>query len=554
MFDGWGLAPPSHGNAITLAKTPNMNSYYEKYPHGELIAAGESVGLPAGEVGNSEVGHLTAGVGRVIYQSLKRINISIDNKEFFSNKSLASTINHAVKNGSNLHVMGLIGSGNVHSNTDHLFAIMEYCKKVNFDRLYLHLFTDGRDAPPDDGFNVIGRIESKINSLKVGQIASITGRYYAMDRDGRWERIKRTYDLLVSGIGNTAVSATEAMRASYAAGKTDEFVEPVLITPGGNTPPLIASNDALIYFNFRVDRARELTMAFTLPNFEKINLEDYGFETKKDYVASEDGVTTFVRTNMPTNIFVTTMTEYQKGLPVSAVLFPPQDKFPDSIVEVISKHNLKQFHLAESEKERMVTYYFGGMNAESFPGEDVVIIPSPNVPTYDRKPEMSAYKLVREFKKAINKNIYSFVVMNFANPDMVAHSGNLQATIKAIEVVDHCISEIVKKTLSVDGTVMISADHGNAEELLSFEYQSFFYTTEQGDPNTDHSFNPVPILVINNSYENRSDLILSGTLADIAPTILGMMDIDKPAVMTGHCLFKKAAASKKPVQPQRNTA
>lgn len=536
IYDGWGLAPPSKGNAITQAKTPNMDSYYGLYPHGQLIASGESVGLPAGEVGNSEVGHLTVGVGRVIYQSLKRINISIKNGEFYENSAINSAVNHAIHNKSNLHIMGLISSGKVHSSVEHLYAMLQFCKSKKFERVYLHLFTDGRDAPPNDGLNVISQIQDKINLMKIGKIASLTGRYFAMDRDGRWERINRIYNLLTLSKGITANDPITAIKASYAQGKTDEFVEPTIITSNGY-PPTISDNDACVFFNFRVDRARELTMAFTMPDFEKLDLKSFGFEQRDRNKNLKGVVTTFAREKIVKNLFFVTMTEYQKGLPVSAIAFPPQTAFPNSLSEILSKNNLLHFHLAESEKERMVTYYFRGMSSEAFAGEDVLIVPSPDVATYDKKPEMSIHKLVKEFKKAIGLDIYSFIVLNFANPDMVAHSGSLPAATKAIEHVDKAVGEIVTKALSVNGTVIISADHGNVEELLSFENSSFYYTTEKGDMNTDHSFNPVPVLIINKHLQNRSDVIMTGTLADIAPTILGILKLPVPKEMEGKNLL-----------------
>ena len=535
-LDGWGFAPPSDGNAITQAKTPNMDSYFRDYPHGDLIASGESVGLPAGEVGNSEVGHLTMGVGRVIYQSLKRINISIETGEFYENDAFVKAIYHARENNSAVHFMGLISSGSVHSDKEHLFALLQTAKKHEFSNVFLHLFTDGRDAPPNDGLNVVSEVQSKVDFMKVGKIATISGRYFAMDRDARWERIKKAYDAMTTGAGNKANSAVEAMKNSYANGKTDEFVEPVVILDEGQAHT-VKDNDACIYFNFRVDRARELTMAFTLPNFESINAAEYGFQVDEGAYQSTEGVTTFQRQVKLSRLFFVTMTEYQKNLPVQAIAFPPQTNFPQSLPELLSKRGLKQFHLAESEKERMVTYYFRGMSSTPFDGESVLIVPSPKVPTYDTKPEMSAYKIVKEFKKALRKDVYSFFMLNFANPDMVAHSGNVEATIKAIEHVDKAVGEVVSSAVERGGTVLISADHGNAEELLTFPASTFYYTTAKGDVNTDHSSNPVPILIISKVLKGNNQQMLKGTLSDIAPTILAIMNMEKPAVMQGRNLL-----------------
>lgn len=530
VLDGWGLAPPSHGNAITLAKTPNMDSFYANYPHGELIASGESVGLPATEVGNSEVGHLALGVGRVIYQSLKRINIAIEDGSFFDNPVFEKAATHALKKNSSLHLVGLVGSGNVHSNTEHLYALLQFCKKNNLSKVYLHLFCDGRDSPPDEALAIIGQIEEKLKLMELGKIATISGRYFAMDRDARWERIQKVYDTMTQGVGKQAPDALSAVKASYAEGKTDEFIEPVAILDNGVTHT-INDNDSVIFFNFRVDRARELTMAFCLPNFETAQLEEFGFQPEARVKAQ-----TFVRVKKPANLFFVTMTEYHKNMPVSGVAFPPQHSFVDSIPEILSKNNLQSLHLAESEKERMVTYYFRGMNSTPFPGEHVLIVPSPKVATYDKKPEMSAYLILKELNKAVSRNQYSFVVMNFANPDMVAHSGNIQATVKAVEIIDKVLGDLVKIVLEKNGVILITADHGNAEELLSFPNQTFYYTTSEGERNTDHSSNPVPILIISNSLK-KQPVVLKGTLADIAPTICGIMKLPVPEVMTGKNLF-----------------
>ncbi|OGM32106.1 phosphoglycerate mutase (2,3-diphosphoglycerate-independent) [Candidatus Woesebacteria bacterium RIFCSPHIGHO2_01_FULL_44_21] len=527
-LDGWGLAPPSKGNAISLAKTPNMDYLYSNFPHGELIASGESVGLPATEVGNSEVGHLTMGVGRVIYQSLKRINIAIEDGSFYENAAFDKATRHVLSNNSSIHLIGLVGSGNVHSNTNHLYALLQFCKKNNLSRVYLHLFCDGRDAPPNEGAGIISQIQAKLSLMKVGKIATICGRYYAMDRDARWDRVQKTYDAMTKGAGRQATDAVEVVRQSYSQGKSDEFIEPTVILENG-VAHTINDNDAAVFFNFRVDRARELTMAFVLPNFEHTNVAEFGFQLEQN--------TTFERAKKINNLFFVTMTEYHKNFPVSAIAFPPQYNFPDSLTEILTKNNIKSLHLAESEKERMVTFYFRGMNATAFAGETTVIVPSPKVDTYDKKPEMSADALLAEFKRGIAKNIYKFVLINFANPDMVAHSGNIPATVKAIEVVDKVLGEITKIALEKEGVLVISADHGNAEELLTFPSQTFYYTTSVGEENTDHSSNPVPIVVASNQLKGRAAIVLQGTLADIAPTICAIMKLQAPASMTGKNLF-----------------
>lgn len=524
-LDGWGLAPPSKGNAIATARTPNMDSFYKSYPHGQLIASGESVGLPAGEVGNSEVGHLAMGVGRVIYQSLKRINLSIADNSFYDIEAFKNVSKYVIANNSKLHLMGLVSSGNVHASLAHLYALLQLCKKNNVKQVHLHLFTDGRDAPPKEGVEIMRQIEEKISLLGVGHIASISGRYYAMDRDARWERVKMAYDAIVSGVGRQAEDAVSAMEIMYKEGKTDEFVEPTVIRSQGKAFT-IDDGDGVIFFNFRVDRARELTMALTLPDFEDGGTAKFGYST--------DG---FERTKRPASIFFVSMTEYHKDYPVNAIAFPPQYNFPDSLPEILSKHNLTSLHLAESEKERMVTYYFRGMRSEPFPFEDVVIVPSPHVPTYDKKPEMAAYDILRELKKRLSSGKYSFAVLNFANPDMVAHSGNIEATIKAIEHVDKILGELTSFVLKRNGVILITADHGNAEELLTFPNKTFYYTTDEGDRNTDHSSNPVPIIILANDLRGRAGIALTGTLADIAPTICAIMNLEVPSSMSGKNLL-----------------
>lgn len=527
-LDGWGLAPPSRGNAISIAKTPNMDSLYANYPHGELIASGESVGLPATEVGNSEVGHLTLGVGRVIYQSLKRINIAIEDGSFYENKAFEAATRHVLTNNSSMHLIGLVSSGNVHSNIDHLYALLQFCKKNNLSRVYLHLFCDGRDAPPNEGVEMLAGIQARLELMKLGKIATVSGRYYAMDRDARWARVQKTYDAITSGAGRQAYSPIDAVKQSYSEGKSDEFIEPTVIIENGKAHT-IDDNDAAIFFNFRVDRARELTMAYVLPDFEHTNTAQFGLQ-------SEGGIT-FERTKKVKNLFFVTMTQYHKDFPVSAVAFPPQFNFPDSLPETFSKNHINSLHLAESEKERMVTFYFRGMNATPFPMEKSIIVPSPKVETYDKKPEMSALNILNEFEKGISKNIYRFIIINFANPDMVAHSGNIEATVKAIEVVDRILGEVIKTVLTKNGVLIITADHGNAEELLTFPNQTFYYTTNIGAKNTDHSTNPVPVVIASNSLKGRVEVILKGTLADIAPTICAIMKIPVPASMTGKNLL-----------------
>lgn len=533
ILDGYGIAPPSSGNAITQARTPNLNFYQENFLYTQLIAAGESVGLPANEDGNSEVGHLTIGAGRVIFQSLKRINLSIENGSFFENPALVGAVAHVRAQNSRLHVMGLVGSGNVHSSMNHLYAVIEFAKRNNIQHVFLHLFTDGRDAPPQEAKSIVAEIENKIQDMKLGTIASITGRYWALDRDRRWERTKSVYDALVLGKGVPANSSKEAIDRAYAQGQYDEFIPPTVVTKGGSPVGTIQDNDAVIFTNFRIDRPRQLTMAFTMPDFETVH--NFMFGDVLEHTGHNEGITvnkTFVREKIMKNLFFVTMTEYQKGIPVSAIAFPPED-VQNSLSSVIAQAGLRQMHMAESEKERMVTFYFDGLKEERFAGEDTYIVSSPKVATYDKKPEMSVKKLVSQFKRVLARGEYHFIVLNFANPDMVAHSGNLKATIKAIEIVDKMVGELVSATLKADGTVLITADHGNAEELLTYENSSFYFTSEKGSVNTEHSDNPVPLFVIGNWAYKKGKQVPRGSLSDVAPTILGMMNIAIPTDMKG---------------------
>jgi len=567
VLDGFGLAPASAGNAITQAKTPNIDRLYSLYPHGELIASGESVGLPANEVGNSEVGHLTMGAGRVIFQRLKRINAAIEDNSFFENRAFLHAASHLAKFNSKLHLMGLVSSGNVHSSLNHLYAILKFCKKADIASVYLHLFTDGRDAPPDQGATTIDQVEAFLKEEGVGKIATISGRYFAMDRDRRWKRTQKTYEAMVLGRGVYANTAIDAVKAAYSKGKTDEFIEPTVIVGSGKlevgsekenrtshisnpsshiTPhtsvakPIatVDDNDAVIFFNFRIDRPIQLTMAFVLGEFEKLKSFEFGHVPGMGKREEEVKVgTTFKREKIARNLFFVTMTEYHKKLPVSSVAFGPQI-VEGSLSTILTGQGLRHVHIAESEKERMVTHYFDGLRDESLAGEDILIVPSPRVSTYDKKPQMSVYKLVKRFKKALGKGIYHFFIVNFANPDMVAHSGNIKATIRAVEHVDRAVAELIQEILSVDGTLIITADHGNAEELLAYPSTSFFFTTSEGELSTDHSNNPVPIIIVANWLAHNPKKLGRGSLGDVAPTILSIMGLAVPKLITGRNLLE----------------
>ena len=543
IMDGFGMAPASKGNAISFAKTPNYNKYLKIYPHGSLIASGESVGLPANEVGNSEVGHLTLGAGRVILQSLKKIDVAIEKGRFYDNQAFLTAASHVKKNNSKFHIMGLVSSGRVHSSLNHLYALLQFCKKEEVDKVFLHLFTDGRDSPPQEGIEIVEKIQNHLKDIRLGKIASISGRYYAMDRDRRWDRIEKTYKALVFGRGIQATSAVEAMRASYVNGQTDEFVEPTVIIRDtrheirGKPVATINDNDAVVFFNFRIDRPKQLTMAFTLPDFENLKFFDFGHDPKTEKRLDEAKAgTTFIREKIPKNLFFVTMTRYQKGLPVSAVAYGPEE-VPNPLAVILSKSGRKQIHMSESEKGRLVTYYFDGFREEFVAGEEKLIVASPKIETYDKKPEMSLPKLISEFKKQLKKGKFHFFLLNFANPDMVGHSGNIKATVEAVECVDKYLGELVKAVLAVEGTIVVTADHGNAEELLTFPTSTYFYTTAKGSVNTEHSNNPVPLIIIGNSFKGQSVQLSQGTLGDVAPTILGLMGVQKPVEMTGRNLF-----------------
>jgi len=538
ILDGYGAAPPSSGNAISLAKTPTFDSLLENYPNTQLIAAGESVGLPANEEGNTEVGHLTIGAGRVVLQELKRINLAIENGSFFNNRALLNLANHVKSKNSKLHIFSLVGSGKVHSSMDHLYAVLQFFKKEALDRVFLHLFTDGRDAPPKEAGEIVDGLEHFLSVTKSGTIASISGRYFAMDRDRRWDRIEGVYKALVFGEGLGAKSAKEAIEQAYSRNQTDEFIEPTVVVSSHGEPALVSDGDGVIFTNFRIDRPRELTMSFVVPDFENLggrSFDETGGGGKNE---SSKTASTFNRVKVPRDLFFVTMTQYHKNIPVSDVAFPPAN-VDKPLASIISDAGMTQLHMSESEKERFVTYYFNGLREGAFPNEDRIIVPSPKVATYDLKPEMSLPELSGLFVKHIKSAKYNFCVVNFANPDMVAHTGNLKATIRAVEFTDNYLSHVVKAILSMDGTIIVTADHGNAEELLNFPASSFFYTTKEGTINTDHSNNPVPVVVASKALLGKKiSQVKRGGLADIAPTVLNVMGLGIPPDMTGRSLLE----------------
>ncbi len=530
ILDGWGLAPDSPGNAISLSKTVNMDKFWLSYPHTNIEASGQAVGLPRGEDGNTETGHINMGAGRIVYQDLERINMTVADGSYFQNSVLVGAIEHAKKNNSNLHLMGLVGAGGVHSNLDHLFALIHLSASLSFDRLFIHVFTDGRDSPPTAAKTYIKRLEQVLEKEKVGKIASVMGRYWAMDRDQRWERTKRAYFALTKGEATLVGSAEEAIDLSYAEGKTDEFVEPCVIKNEKGEPLVsVKDNDSIIFFNFRIDRPRQLTKAFVFKDFKKANIV-FDNESKSEKTeAPASPVDPFDRGKTLENLYFVTMTDYGKSINEAGAkpAFPPEI-IEDPISRSMSVAGLKQLKITESEKERFVTFYFNGLREQAFPDEDRTIIASPKVPTYDQKPEMSAYELTETLMSKIQESFYKFVVVNFPNADMVGHTGNIGAAVKAIEILDECIGKIANFVLAREGALIITADHGNVEEMINLS---------SGEIDTEHSTNPVPFIAISHKFMSKPQMLKSGILADIAPTILSLMNIPIPTNMSGRNLL-----------------
>lgn len=537
ILDGWGLAQPGPGNAISLAKTVNINRLWASYPHTQLTASGEAVGLPRDQAGNTETGHLNLGAGKIVYQDLERINMAIADGSFFENNTLAEAVNHCRKFNSNLHYLGLVGAGGVHSNMEHLYALIQFAKRQDFSNLFIHVFTDGRDSPPTSSSGYISMLRKILEKEGTGQIASIMGRYWAMDRDRRWERTAKAYFALTNGQGNLVKTPEEAINLSYTEGKTDEFIEPSLISNQHGQPvTLIRDNDALVFFNFRIDRPRQLTAAFIISDFSEKNLamefDPYLERYAKTHLPSKifQEQKLFERGRALNNLFFGTMTEYSKSLVAAGakVLFPPE-KIMLSLGRVISEKNLRQLRVAESEKERFVTFYFNGQIENAFPAEERLIIPSSSVPTYDQKPEMSSREITEKvLEKLKTGNNYSFILINYANPDMVGHTGNIGPAVTACEVVDECVGQLANFVLAYGGHLIITSDHGNAEEMINLK-------TNQID--TEHNANPVPFICVSKNLLGKSTFLQSGILADIAPTILSLLSLDIPADMTGRNLL-----------------
>lgn len=501
VLDGWGVNPRTQGNAILKAATPHMDSLAERYPLTTISISGLDVGLPEGQMGNSEVGHMHLGSGRVVYQDLTLIHRAIDDGTFFSNRVFLEAVRAAKKIGGRLHVMGLLGDGGVHSHQRHQEALIEIGCRERMESIFLHLFLDGRDTPPTSAEQFVRQLEAKIEACPSVRIATLSGRYYAMDRDKRWERTEKAYLALSEGAGVQAASALEAVGKSYQNNITDEFVLPTVIR-GAFPEAAIRNGDAVVFFNFRADRARQLTRAFTEEGFQEFPRE------RRIAVAS----------------FVT-MTEYDKTFQLP-VAFPPRE-LANILGEVASRSGIRQLRIAETEKYAHVTYFFNGGQEKKFPLEDRILVPSvKEVPTYDLKPEMKAQEITERLVQAMRERRYGLVILNYANADMVGHSGNFAATVRACEVVDRCIGQVVKVLLEENGRAIITGDHGNAEQMIDYE---------TGNIHTAHTSNPVPLILVDE--ELRSCRLRSGTAIDVAPTILGLFGISQPAEMTGRPLI-----------------
>lgn len=513
IFDGWGIAPPNRANAIRLAETPVFDRLIATYPTMVAQSAGEAVGLPWGEMGNSEVGHLNIGAGKILYQDLPRITKSITDGSFYETPAFRSAIDHVRTHKSKLHLMGMLSSGGVHSFHEHLYGLLELCAKEKIDQTYIHAFLDGRDVPYNSGKNFVAKLQKTLQKLGTGKIATLSGRFWAMDRDRHWDRIQKAYDAMVSGTSeHRTTDALAAVEGSYKAGVYDEeFVPTVLTAEDGKPLATVQEGDAVIFFNFRNDRARQLTHAFVDPKFEGFN-----------------------RPLIP-NLFFVTMTEYEAGLPVTVAF--PKEHIDMPLAKVVSDAGLKQLHIAETEKYAHVTFFFNGGREEAFPGEERVLIPSPSVPSYAQKPEMSARAITDRVVEELTKGNFDLYVINFANADMVGHTGAMPSIIKAIEMLDSCLGRIVDATLAANGTMLITADHGNAEESMNLQ---------TGVINKEHSTNPVPVIIVGRQWEGQnviggrdlSSIPAVGFLADVAPTVLELMGLPKPPSMTGRSLLQ----------------
>ena len=501
ILDGFGTNDNTDGNAVTTAKTSNIDKLMKKYQTTEVYTSGLKVGLPEGQMGNSEVGHTNIGAGRIVYQDLTKITKSIEDGDFFTIPEFSEAIENCKKYNSKLHILGLLSDGGVHSHIRHLYGLLEMAKRRDFENVYVHCFLDGRDTPPASAEGYIMQLEEKMKEKNLGKIASISGRYYAMDRDKRWDRVKKCYDALVNGEGEKATSATIAIEDSYQKEVFDEFVVPTVICNGDTPIATIENHDSVIFFNFRPDRAREITRTIVDKDFNE-------FETKK------------------LDTYFVCFTNYDETMPNVKIAFK-KEPLVNTLGEVLANNGLTQLRIAETEKYAHVTFFFNGGEEKQYAGEDRILVPSPKVATYDLKPEMSAYEVTDNVVKAINSDKYDVIILNYANPDMVGHTGSLPAAIKAIETIDECVGKVVEAMLAHNGTMLITADHGNAEQMIDYK---------TGEPHTAHTTNPVPLILVT---ENSDLKIKSGKLADLAPTILELLNIEKPTEMTGESILVK---------------
>ena len=503
IMDGVGLSDEEEGNAFKQAKTPNLDRLINEYPNASLDCKGLAVGLPVGQMGNSEVGHMSIGAGRVIYQDLTLITKEIEEGKFFKNEALNEAIEHVKKNNSSLHLMGLLSDGGVHSHIEHLFALLKLAKDNDISNVYVHAFMDGRDTPPTSGMDYLKALEEKEKELGIGKIATISGRYYAMDRDNRWEREALAYNAMVFGEGNKFKTVQKAIENSYEAQEFDEFVKPIVITDEeGICIGRIKDNDAVIFFNFRPDRAREITRALTDDEFEHIDRRNGKIQ----------------------NLKFITMTEYDETIKNVVVAYK-KPAIINTLGEYVSKKGKTQLRIAETEKYAHVTFFFNGGEEKTYNGEDRILVPSPKVPTYDEKPEMSAYEITDKVLEAIESEKYDMIIMNYANGDMVGHTGNMEKTVLAVEAVDECVGKVIKLIEEKGGEAIITADHGNCEQMIDLK---------TGEPVTSHTTNKVPVIVVS----KRVKSIESGTLTDLAPTMLELMGLEKPVEMTGKAIIR----------------
>ena len=502
ILDGFGINEKTEGNAVKLANIPNLNEILKSNPNTIIHTSGLEVGLPEGQMGNSEVGHTNIGAGRIVYQDLAKITKAIEDGDFFSLPEFVKAIENCRKNNSKLHIMGLLSDGGVHSHNRHLYALLEMAKRRDFENVYVHCFLDGRDTPPASGEGYIAELEEKMKEKGIGQIATLSGRFYSMDRDKRWERVSKAYDALVNGVGEKANSAISAIEESYQKEVFDEFVKPTVITNKNGEPVAkIEDGDSVIFFNFRPDRAREITRSIVDKNFD-------GFETKK------------------MDTYFVCMTPYDETMPNVEVAYK-KEEIKNTFGEYISSKGLKQLRIAETEKYAHVTFFFNGGEEKQYKGEDRILVPSPKVETYDLKPEMSAYEVTDKVVEAIKSEKYDSIILNYANPDMVGHTGNIEAAIKALEAIDECVSRVVKAINEVGGILLITADHGNSEQMIDYK---------TGEPYTAHTTNPVPLAIVGIPNNKK---IKEGRLADLAPTMLDLMGLEKPNEMTGESLIEK---------------